>query len=152
MEMPKLTPSHKKLQRLVGNWAGEEKLNPSPWDPKGGTAVGKVNNRPGLDGFIVTQEYEQLRDGAPNFKGFGIFSYDANRECFVLHWADSMGSPVGEFTGSSENNVFTLTNHGAMGHNRAVFDFSKDNQYYFKMEISQDGKSWYTFMEGKYTK
>ena len=56
MEMLKLTPSHKKLQRIVGNWTGEEKLNPSPWDPKGRTAVGKVNNRSGLDGFIVTQE------------------------------------------------------------------------------------------------
>jgi hypothetical protein len=152
MDMPKLSDGHKKLERLVGNWAGEEKLSPSPWDPKGGPAIGKVSNRSTLDGFIVTQEYEQIRNGVTSFKGFGIFSYDANRDCHVMHWIDSMGSPVSEFTGSVENNVWTLTNQGQMGHSRAIFDFSKDNQYHFKMDISQDGKSWYTFMEGSYTK
>lgn len=150
--MPKPSPAHKKLERIIGNWKGEEKLYPSPWDPKGGPATGIAINRVMLDGFIVTQEYEQIRNGATSFKGFGIFGYDPNRECYTFHWVDSMGSPVSEFTGTVKNNVFTLTNQGAMGHSRAIFDFSKENTYSFKMDISQDGKSWYTFMEGSYTK
>ena len=53
MEMPKPTDVHKKLERLAGKWKGEEKMYPSPWDPNGGIAVGRVNNRPALDGFIA---------------------------------------------------------------------------------------------------
>ena len=152
MDMPKLTDAHKKLELLAGRWKGEEKLSPSPWDPKGGIATGRVNNRPALDGFAVVQDYEQERNGAVSFQGHGIFSYDAYQKNYVLHWLDSMGMPVNEFRGSFEGRVLTLTNKGQMGFNRAVFDLGENDKYKFKMEISQDGKNWYTFMEGSYTR
>lgn len=151
MEMPKPGEPHRQLQKLVGNWSGEEKLSPSPWDPKGGTAIGRVNNRAALDGFAVIQDYEQERNGKISFRGHGIFSYDLNRKCHVLHWQDSMGFPVNEFTGGFQGDVLTLTNQGIQGHNRCTFDVSRGG-YSFKMEVSADGKQWVTFMEGKYTK
>ena len=42
MDMPKLGPAQQQLAKLAGNWSGEEKLSPSQWDPKGGTAMGRV--------------------------------------------------------------------------------------------------------------
>src|SRR5689334_22163707 len=91
MEMPKPTDAHKKLNWLTGNWAGEEKMFPSPWDPKGGMAKARIHNRSAIDGFNVVQDYEQEHGGAVNFRGHGVFSYDANQKCYVLHWWDSMG-------------------------------------------------------------
>ena len=152
MEMPKPTEAHRKLEKLVGSWSGEEKISPSPWDPQGGTAVGRVQNRLALDGFIVVQDYEQERGGAVNFRGHGVFSWDSMQQCYVLHWFDSMGMPPNEFCGNFDDNVLTLSSSGPQGHSRAVFDFREEGSYTFRMDVSQDGSEWYTFMEGKYAR
>jgi hypothetical protein len=60
MEMPKPTTDHERLQSLVGNWFGEEQLNPSLWDPKGGLAEGHVPNRLALDGFASFKNISRL--------------------------------------------------------------------------------------------
>ena len=152
MQMPKPTEAHKKLERLTGKWKGEEKMYPSPWDPNGGMAVGRVNNRPALDGFTVVQDYEQERNGAVSFRGHGVFSYNAMQQCYVLHWWDTMGMPPNEFKGTIEGNILTMTDKNSQGLNRAVFDLRQEGKYNFKMEVSQDGKQWHTFMEGNYNR
>lgn len=63
MEMPSPQEAHARLGILAGEWTGEEHMHPSPWDPKGGTALGRVHNRAALDGFAVVQDYEQERNG-----------------------------------------------------------------------------------------
>jgi len=90
MEMPVLSEAHRKLQTLVGDWTGQEKIFPSPFDPQGGTAVGRVRNVLALDGFAVVQDYEQLRQAGVNFRGHGIFRWDKNRSEYILHWFDSL--------------------------------------------------------------
>jgi len=150
MEMPKPTDAHKKLERLNGKWKGEEKMFPSPWDPKGGTAMARIHNRSAIEGFNIVQDYEQERDGVVNFRGHGVFSYDANQQCYILHWWDSMGMPPNEFKGNLADNILTLTSKGMMGMNRATFDFRQDGKYTFTLDVSQDGKQWMAMMEGKY--
>jgi len=51
MEMPRPLDEHKRLKSLAGTWEGEETLHPSPWDPKGGTAQGRVGSRHPIVGF-----------------------------------------------------------------------------------------------------
>ena len=152
MEMPKPTDAHKKLERLAGKWKGEEKMYPSPWDPAGGMAVARVNNRPALDGFTVVQDYEQERNGAVTFRGHGVFSYDTAQQCYVLHWWDTMGMPPNQFKGTIDGNILTLTDKNPRGLSRAVFDLRQEGKYNFKMEVSQDGKQWMTFVEGNYNR
>jgi hypothetical protein len=152
MEMPKPTEAHRKLEMLVGRWVGEERMHPSPWDPKGGTAIARVNNRLALDGFIVVQDYEQERNGKITFRGHGVFSWDATQQCYTIHWFDTMGMPPNLFCGNFENNVFTLTNETPQGHSRLVFAFSGKDRYSYRMEMSQDGKQWQTFIEGNFTR
>ena len=150
MEMPKPGPAHEKLARLVGNWVGQEKISPSPWDPAGGVATGRVNNRVAVDGFAVVQDYEQERNGAVNMRGVGIFTYDAGGQCYKMHWTDSMGMGVAEYTGQFEGDKLVLSNKGPMGHSRATFDTGTPGAYRFVMEVSQDGSTWFTFMSGEY--
>ena len=151
-EMPKPTAEHKKLELLAGNWTGEEKIAPSPWDAAGGTAIGRVCNKVSLDGFNVIQEYEQERGGKTSFRGHGVFGYDANAKCYVLHWWDSMGMGVNEFRGQFTGDVLSMTFAGVHGHNRCTFDVSKPGGYAFTMDVSQDGKIWMNFMQGGYSK
>lgn len=71
--------------------------------------MGRVRKRLALDGFAVVQDYEQERNGSVNYRGHGIFIYDAAQECYVLHWLDSLGMPPNEFRGGFEGDVLTLT-------------------------------------------
>lgn len=151
MEMPKPTDAHRKLQKLVGNWHGEERIFPSPWDSQGGTAIGRVQNRLALDGFVVVQDYEQERGGSVNLRGHGVFSWEATEQCYVMHWWDSMGMPPNVFRGNFQGDVLILTSKDQHGHSRATFDYHEQDRYSFKMEVSQDGNQWYTFMEGSYS-
>jgi hypothetical protein len=152
MEMPHPTEAHRKLHLLAGTWRGDETLAPSPWDPAGGKARGRVENRESLDGFAVIQDYAQERNGRVTFRGHGIFGYDASRKRYTLHWFDNVGMGVSVFDGTFEGNILTLVATSPQGQTRAVWDFSTPGSYRNRMEVSGDGRSWNPFMEGTYTR
>ena len=153
MGMPTPQEQHKKLQVLTGRWTGEETIHPSPWDPKGGTAVGRSEGRVDLDGFFVITDYVQERGGQVSYRGHGVFGYDAQQGCYTLNWFDSMG--MGQWTparGTWEGNTLTFRNQTPMGHSKYIYTFLDDKRHTFSIENSQDGKSWAKFMESTYTK
>jgi len=152
MEMPKPTDAHHRLQILAGTWQGEEKMFPSPWVPKGGSAVGRINNRLALDGFAVVQDYEQLQGGVVNFRGHGIFTWDPALQLYLLYWFDSMGMGQNIFRGSFNEKTLTLTSQSPQGHTRASWEITSDNTYFHRMEVSGDGNLWQTMMEGTYSR
>ena len=153
MEMPRPTEHHDKLKRLVGTWTGTETMYPSPWDPNGGEADAKVDNRLALDGFNVVQDYEQSRGGQVTFKGHGVMGYDVHRGVHYMLWFDSMGTPPNEFTGGFEGDSFHLANENPAGKSRSTFDLSgPEDTYSFKMEFCPHGGEWAPLMEGSYRK
>jgi Protein of unknown function (DUF1579) len=151
MDMPKPGDVHKQLGRLVGEWSGEETLHPSPWDPKGGTAIGSVTNQWIVDGFAVVQEYEQRRGGQVTFRGHGVFWFDPATSEYVMHWWDSMGGTGAAYRGTLEGDRLML---GAPmpqgGHSRTSWTSTGPNSHTFLMEVSPDGKAWQPAMEGRY--
>jgi hypothetical protein len=152
MQMPKPTDAHHKLERFAGRWIGNEKLSPSPWDQKGGTAVGRCDNKITADGFALAQDYEQERDGAVNFRAHGVFNYDAMQKTYLLHWWDSMGMGTAIFKGSFEGDKLQLTCALPKGFNRATWEFRGASHYHFLIEISGDGHQWNTMIEGEYSR
>jgi hypothetical protein len=152
MDMSKPTAAHHKLEKLVGTWSGEEKMHLSPWGATGGPATGWVENRLALGGWIIIQDYRQEREGKTSFEGHAVFSWDRDHETYVLNWWDSMGMPPHEFRGSWEGDVLTLTSETPQGRSRARFHFGKEGHYDFTMDVSPDGRTWLTFMEGSYTR
>lgn len=152
MDMPQVTDGHRKLEALVGTWVGAEKMNPSPIDPEGGPAEGRVENRLALGGFTVVQDYTQTRGGKVSYRGHGVFGFDPARNLYTMHWWDSMGFPVNAFEGTFEDDVLTLSFAGAMGHQRTTFTLTGPDTYDFAMDVSPDGGEWYPFMTGSYGK
>ena len=63
MEMPIPSDGHRKLEKIAGQWEGEETMHPSPWDLQGGKATGHIRSRVALSGFALINDYEQERDG-----------------------------------------------------------------------------------------
>jgi len=151
--MPKPSPGHSKLQMLVGRWQGEETMHPSQWDPKGGTAIGRMQSRLALGGFALVSDYEQERGGTITFAGHGVFTFDPKSDLYTLHWFDSMGSPPEVFTGRFEGNVLTVA-HGADGgpgmHARLTYDLTEPGYQKSSMEMSADGKEWKRFFDARY--
>ena len=151
MDMPEPGAPQLQLAKLAGNWSGDEKLAPSPWDAKGGPAKAKCTNRVACDGWIVVQDYEQTRDGKVSFRGHGVFSFDAEKKHVVFSWYDSMAGGPWTYTGQWKGDVLTLTGASGGGTGRCVFDVS-GGTYKFSLDVSPDGKSWQNFMQGTYKK
>lgn len=154
MQMPALTAAHRQLERLVGNWRGEERIHPSPFS-EGGVAHARVRNVRALDGFAVVQDYEQTRDvpGMPaTFRGHGVFRVDAASHQYVMHWFDTFGQTPAEFRGALEGDVLRVTQATDQGQVRATWDLGTPDRYKYTMEVSPDGEHWALFMDGTYVR
>jgi hypothetical protein len=152
MEMPKPTPAHDRLKKFIGTWKGTEQLSPSPWDPQGGTAAAVAENRAALDGFAVIQDYTQVREGKPTFRGHGVITFDPNENCYSMHWFDSMGMPPSVYKGNFEGEVLHLSALFPGGKSRCAWDLGKEKEYRFTLEVSGDGNSWQKMIDGTYAK
>jgi hypothetical protein len=150
--MPGPTDAHRKLEVMVGKWIGEETMHPSPWDPKGGTARGIVENRLVLGGFAIVQDYAQERDGRTTFEGHGVVTWSQPESCYVMYWWDSMGQPPNVYKGQFDNEVLTMTAAHPAGRSRAILDFGEVSSYTFSMQNSPDGVEWQPMMDGRYVR
>lgn len=150
MDMPKPGPAQEKLKVFVGEWRGKEKMHPTQWMPEGGMRDAKISNRLALDGFAVIQDYAQLDNGKPAFSGHAVILKDPQSDKYQMHWFDSFSPSI--FEGSFDGRRAEFVHKSSMGMNRATFEFSKPGAYSFKMELSQDGKSWTPMMDGEYEK
>ena len=150
MEMPRPSPRHRLLEKLAGEWEGEERMHPSQWDPEGGIAIGKSHSHLTLNGFALITNYEQERDGRITFSGHGVYGYNPKQESYTLHWFDCMGSPPEVFEGRLDGNILTMAHAGPGMHARMTYDLSDPQHLLSKMEMSQDGVNWKTLFEGRY--
>lgn len=152
MDMPKPQKAHEKLQVFVGKWKGEETIHPTPWDP-GGKAVGEMKVTAAFGGFGIIQDYKQKRSGKLAYAGHGVLGYCATEKAYLWHWSDTMGGVPGQVTrGTWKGNKLTFQHGGEMGHVRYTYTFHKDGTQGFTIENSQDGQTWSTFIEARYTK
>jgi uncharacterized protein YodC (DUF2158 family) len=150
MQMPKTAPGHQRLETLAGHWEGEEKMYPSQWDPKGGTAIARTRSVLGLSGFALISDYEQERDGVVTFTGHGVMTFDPKDDSYTLHWFDCMGSPPEVFKGRFEGDVLTLAHGGPGMHARFTHDLTDPKRMVSSMEMSPDGTTWNRMFDGSY--
>jgi uncharacterized protein DUF1579 len=153
MEMPRPQEEHRRLRALAGNWIGEETIHPSAWDPKGGAATGRFEAKVDMDDFFVLADYIEERDGKVSYRGHGVFGYEPKEKIYTMHWFDSMGSGTPTpARGRWEGNRLSFEQKTPMGHSRYSYNFDGDKRFTFTIDSSQDGRSWATIMEGRYTR
>jgi hypothetical protein len=147
------TKEHELIAKLAGNWTGEETMYPSPWDAGGGKAIGRLTSKIALDGFCVTTDYEQERDGQVCYRGHGVYSYDPNAKEYHMTWFDTMSGGIGGVSkGRYDGKTLAFSQQNPMGHSRYSYTFPDDKRCNFKIEFSEDGKQWVPFIEGNYSK
>ena len=158
--MTKLSDEHRRLHRLAGEWLGEEMVYPSPPD-RGGRASAHTIARVELDGFFVVSDYVEEREGAPPYRGHGVYGWDPVGRSYTMHWFDSLGSVPGDrrprpqwsarpddVEGTESELTFEQRTH--QGYARYVYRFTAVDVYVFRIESSRDGRDYRPFMEGKY--
>ncbi len=145
------TEAHDRMSRLAGSWIGEDTLAPSPWEPQGTRATGRMTARMALGGFHLIMDWTQERDGVVNFEGHGVVGWDPRGRCYTMHWFDSMGVEHGApQLGTWEGATLTFTHETThMGFSRQVYEI-RDDEYRFRLEYSRDGRAWKPFMESLY--
>lgn len=103
--MPTPGAGYKKLEKIAGNWEGEETMYPSPWDARGGKAIGRIKRRVALNGFAVINDYEQERDGKITSTGHGVFTGQPGDDTYTPVWIDCIGAPPEIFTGKFDGDI-----------------------------------------------
>ncbi len=148
MEMPTPSAGHRKLEKIAGLWEGEEKMYPSPWDPKGGTATGRIKSRVAVDGFALINDYEQERDGEINLAATAC-SLIIRRKTLHLSLGRLHGCAAGDFQGKLRRRILHLAHGGPGMHVRLTYDLSEPGYLCTSMEMSQDGNTWNRFFDAR---
>jgi hypothetical protein len=153
MQLPSPTAEHERLALLAGEWEGDERILPTPFDPEGGPARGAWSARLALGGFCLIADYRQRRGGEVNFEGHGVYGWDPRERCYTLHWFDSTGIGHGEPAfGAWDGDRLTLMHETAhAGHSRHVYEIAGD-RFRLSLDHSPDGVEWMPFLRGEYEK
>jgi hypothetical protein len=153
MEAPKPGPEIKKLGYFVGTWNSTGEVKPNPFMPAGKmTGTSKCEWFPG--GFhVVCRDTGKSPMGAMH--GLGIMAYNAEDKVYTYAGIDNSGMSTAA-KGNVDGNNWVYTSEDKMGgkiyHGRYSMVTASPDSYTFKYEMSEDGKTWTTMMEGKTTK
>lgn len=153
---PQVSEPMRRLASLfVGSWRGKETLFPTPWDPIGGQATGAWEVRAALDGFCVQVDYEEHRQGSPDFCGHGVHGWDAQTEGFLVYWFDNMGAvPAAGSPATLQDNTYRYVTVSPRRQSRFTYIFAPD-QLDFTLEVRADGADsggWLRMHHGTYTR
>jgi hypothetical protein len=83
-----------------------------------------------------------------------VFGWDGVHSQYAMYWFDSSGFvPDGPATGtwSRDGNELALTHQSPMGHHRYAWTLG-DGEFRMRIENSEDGTKWATFLDGTYTR
>ncbi len=138
MQSDAVAPEQTRLNDAMrGTWLGEEWLQPTPWDPKGGHAIGRAQARTHLDGQILTCDYAEEREGDVVLRAHAVYAWDAAAGTYALFWFDTM-LPVPRFAplrGSWHGDVLEFEVETPLAAYRYRYAFTAADYYEFRLEI-----------------
>jgi hypothetical protein len=149
-------PEVKKLDYFVGTWTTEGTVAQGPWGAGGKfTGSGTTEWMPG-NFFVQTHSEAQMpAELGGESKAFMIMGYDTQQGSYTSDRYSSLGQHESS-KGTLSADTWTWTssaNYGGMEiQQKLTIKTLTPTSYTMKFEISMDGKTWSTFMDGKATK
>jgi hypothetical protein len=152
--MPKPGPELKKLDYFAGTWTSEGESKPGPMGP-GGKMSMHQDSKWMEGGFYVTIHSDYTSASMGNGSGISFLGYDPQEKVYTYDEFNSSGEAV-HAKGTVDGDNWTWTNDMKMGPQTAKGRFTEKilspTSYTFKFEMSTDGTTWTTVMDGKATK
>ncbi len=154
METPKPGPEHKKLDVFLGSWTLEGDMKASPMSPAGKiTETEKCEWMEG--GFYVVCKVQFTSKVMGNGSGISIMGYSSDDKAYTYREFNSWGE-FNDSKGALDGEKWSWTNEQKMGQammkGRFNMKMTSATSYDFSYEVSQDGTTWSTIMDGKATK
>ncbi len=154
MPMPKPAPELKNLDYFAGNWSFDGDMKPGPMGP-GGKMTLREKNEWMEGGFflVVHSSYSSASMGSGS--GISVMGYNADDKNYFYDEYNSTGEAL-HSTGKFEGDTWTWMSDEKMGaqiiHGRFIMKIVSPTAYTFKFDMSTDGTTWNTVMDGKATK
>lgn len=148
-------PELKKLDYFVGKWLVQGTISPGPWG-KGGPFSWSEDTQWMTGNFFLVGRWNFKMPAELGGDGEEIFviGYDTVRKVYTFDAFSSQGRhQVSE--GEMSGNAWTWTSEAVNGRTlrqKMTMNILSPTSYNLKFEVSEDGKTWKTFMEGKATK
>ena len=156
-QMPaKPGPEVKKLDYFVGTWTTEGTVAQGPWGMGGKFSSTDTTEWMSGDFFVVGHsDFKMPPEIGGDGKEMSLMGYDTTQNVYTYDGYNSQGrheSSKGTVTGDT----WTWTSEANYGgqdiKQKMTMKVLTPTSYTMKFEISLDGTSWMTFMEGKATK
>jgi len=153
MQAPQPAPETKNLVYFIGSWTVAGDLKPSPMGP-GGKVTG-TETWDWMDGHFFIVSHSTMSGAMGNGSGLSVMGYSSDESKYIYNEFDSMGQ-IENARGTFENGTWSWTSDEHMGgqtmKGRYTAKEISPTSYSFKFELSPDGSSWTTVMEGTATK
>ncbi len=153
MGPPKPGPELKKLDYFVGTWNATGDIKASPMGP-GGPMTMQADAKWMDGGFFVVMN-NSYKSPMGDGTGMSFMGYDPQEKVYTYSEFNSSGEAF-QAKGTIDGDTWTWTSEMKMGpqtiKNRYIEKILSPTSYTFKFEMSPDGTTWNTVMEGKATK
>jgi hypothetical protein len=153
MQTPKPGPEHKKLDYFVGTWSTDGDIKPGPMGP-GGKMSG-TSHVEWMDGGFFMVMHSDMKGPMGNATGTAFMGYNSDEKKYTYNEFNSMGQADAAM-GTVDGDTWNWTSDEKMGgmsfKGRYTMKILSPTSYTFKFEMSQDGSTWSTVMDGKATK
>jgi len=144
-------PEQKALEMWLGNWSGSGEVKPGPFGPGGSMKwTEECAWFAGSQFHVVCKSKGTSPTGEPT-QGIGIVGYNAGKKVYTHYGVDSSGWS-GYAEGSRSGNEWTFhsaeTIDGKTYQSRFMMNVTSPTEITFTWEMSEDGKTWTTMMDG----
>lgn len=154
LPVPKPGPELKKLDYFAGTWTSDGDVKPGPMGPGGKMTMTQEGKW--MDGGFYVVVHSAYKSGAMgDGSGTAFLGYDPQDKVYTYDEFNSQGEAV-HAKGTVDGDTWTWNNDMKMGPQTAKGRFTEKilspTAYNFKFEMSMDGTTWITVMDGKVTK
>jgi len=153
MEMPKPGPELKKLDMFAGSWIMDGDIKPGPMGPGG--KMTENERCKWMDGGFFLVCHWDFKSSMGNGTETSYMGYDVDDKVYTFDAFNSMGEAV-HAKGKVNGDTWTWTSDSKMAGQPVKTHFimrvSTPTSYSVKYDMSQDGTTWTTLMDGKATK
>lgn len=152
-ELPKPAPELNKLDYFAGTWTAEGDVKPGPMGP-GGKFKG-TNRVHWMQGAFFLVTHSDFSGALGKGTETAYMGYDSSDNIYTYDSFNSLGE-ADHAKGNLHGDTWTWQSETRMGPRtmkaRLTIKVLSPTAYHFKFEMSADGTTWNTVLEGKDTK
>jgi hypothetical protein len=150
---PKPGPEVAKLDYLAGNWISDGDMKPGPMGPGG--KFTQTTDIHWMEGNFFLVMHAKVEGAMGKWTSIAVMGYDQTKKAYTYNEFDSTGD-AGASVGTVDGDTWTFTSDENMGgttfKGRYTMKVLSPTSYTYKYEMSKDGTTWTTAMDGKATK